>query len=126
MLWLTMHTRTTVYRALVVVATILAPVLGGAVIYYSLRKTHPRTARFANLMSVAGFIAWNTVVPWDWARHDGRVLVGILGSIGLIATELSIRLIRNTEDGSEPVTTTVASPPNEELKPTATPSSLVE
>ncbi|MEX2177740.1 MAG: hypothetical protein WD801_03460 [Gemmatimonadaceae bacterium] len=99
---------------LVVSATMLTPLLGGAIIYYSLRRTHPRTAHFANLMSVAGFAAWNAVVFWDWARADGRFLFGILGLLGVVSTELAIRVTRQTEEEAEQATT-VAAPPNGEL-----------
>lgn len=83
-------------------------------IYYSLRRTHPRIADFANLMSVAGFAAWNAVLFWDWARADGRFLLGILGMLGLVATELAIRVTRQTEEEGEQATT-VAGPPTGEL-----------
>jgi hypothetical protein len=92
---LTLRSRGTLSRFLVVLATMLTPLIGGAFIYYSLRKTHPRTADFANLLSVAGFAAWTSVMYSDWARHDGRVLLAVLGSLGVIASELAVRISRS-------------------------------
>ena len=102
----------------------LTPLLGGAVIYYSVRKTHPKTAAFANSMSALGFLAWALVV-WRWHLDDDRLLLGILGALGMIATDISIRLIRRSEPELDQIAIADA-PPNEELKPTATPSSLVK
>jgi hypothetical protein len=84
-------------RALVVVATMLTPLLGGAIIYYSLRKSHPKTADFANLLSVVGFAAWSALFYTDWARSDGRVVLGVLGAIGALATDFAIRVTRRSE-----------------------------
>jgi hypothetical protein len=97
-----MSGRTSLARWLVVVATMLTPLVGGAIIYYSVRKSHPRTADFANLMSVAGFAAWTAVMYTEWARHDGRVILGILGAVGVITTDLAIRATRRTERESQP------------------------
>lgn len=91
-----MPRRTWIARLLVVLATMLTPVLGGAIIYYSLRKSHPKTADFANLMSVAGFAAWLSIAYTSWARSDGRVLLAVLGGIGAVATDLGIRMTRKT------------------------------
>ena len=90
-----MQARVALSRSLVVAATLLAPLVGGAIIYYSLRKTHPRTADFANLMSVAGFAVWYG--SWDWPPLDSRPVLFILGALGVIATNLSIRVTRTTD-----------------------------
>jgi hypothetical protein len=97
-----MRTRAAALRLLVVVASLLAPVLGGSFIYYSLRKTHAATAHFANVISFAGFFAWAALVPWDWARHDGRMVIAVVVAIGVMAAEISIQLLRDTERESEP------------------------
>ena len=119
-----MTLRQALVRILVTVAGLLAPVLGAVVIHYSIRKTHPRTSRFANLMSLAGFAFWGTSFARDWL--DDRLVAGILGALGMIATDLSIRLARTIPHEPEPVTLSSPAPPNEELTPTATASSLVE
>jgi hypothetical protein len=111
----TLRPRKTLSRALVVLATTLTPLLGGAFIYYSLRKTHEETADFANLMSVAGLAAWTSVMYSDWARHDGRIFLAILGSLGVIASELAVRLTRTLPAESAQVSQQGATPPNEEL-----------
>lgn len=96
-----MARRTGLTRLLVVLATMLTPLLGGAIIYYSLRRSHPKTADFANRMSVAGFAAWITIGYTSWARSDGRVLLAVLGGIGAVATDLAIRVTRSTQTESE-------------------------
>ena len=122
---LTMGPRQLLARVLVTVSAVLT-LIGAAVVYYSLRDTHPRTARWANLMSVAGFAFWNTSAAIEWLRHADKLEVAVLGALGALITPLSIRFTRTTPYEPEPVTIHSAPPPNEELKPTATPSNLVE
>ena len=45
-------------RKLVILAALLAPVLSGAIIYYSLRKSHRDVAHLGNVMSWIGFVGW--------------------------------------------------------------------
>ena len=116
--------RQALVRVLVTMAGLLAPVLGAIVIHYSIRKTHPRTSRFANLMSLAGFAIWGHSFAREWI--DDRLLASVLGALGMIATDLSIRLARTTPREPEPVTLSSPSPPDEALKPPATPGTLAE
>jgi uncharacterized membrane protein YhdT len=46
------------FKSAVVAPVLLAPVLGGAILYYPLRRQLPELARFANRLSFVGFIAW--------------------------------------------------------------------
>ena len=82
-------------RILVAVSSLMAPILAGCVIYYSLRRTHPTTANLANWMSFAGFFAANGLVPWDWAQAD-RLVIALVVGLGILGAEVSIRLIRET------------------------------
>jgi hypothetical protein len=111
------------HRPFVVAATMLAPILGGAFIYYSVRKTHPKTADFANAVSGLGFLAWGYTV-WAWQPEGGRLVLGLLSALGLIATDISIRLIRHAPPEIEP--TADVAPADEELKPRTSSGTLVE
>jgi hypothetical protein len=91
-----MSDRKVLARLMVIAATTLTPLVGGAVVYYSLRKTHPKTADFGNLMSVAGFALWSGATFWDLSRVDHRIVLTALGAFGLLATNLAIRLTRQT------------------------------
>jgi hypothetical protein len=91
-----MSNRKALARLAVVAAVTLTPLIGGAVIYYSLRRTHPRTADFGNLMSVAGFALWIGAPFWNLARVEYRILLTTLGALGVLATSLAIRLTRQT------------------------------
>jgi hypothetical protein len=94
--------RLTLERALVAVSSLFTPLLGGQVLYYALRKTHPKAADFANSMSALGLLVWAFLVPWRWASGDGRVVVSVLAVLGAMATDLAIRLIRQSEPEGEP------------------------
>jgi hypothetical protein len=122
---LSMGPRQLLARGLVTVSAFLT-LIGAAVVYYSLRDTHPRTARWANLMSLVGFVFWSTPEATEWLLHAGKVEAAVLGALGVLVTPLSIRFARTTPFEPEPVTIHSAPPPDEELKPTASPSSLVE
>jgi len=122
---LSMGPRQLVARVLVSVSALLT-LIGAAIVYYSLRDTHPRTARWANLMSLVGFAFWSTSAATQWLLHAGRLEVAVLGALGALITPLSIRFARTTPYEPEPVTIHSAPPPNEELKPAASQNSLVD
>ena len=122
---LSMGPRQLLARGLVSAAAFLT-LIGAAVVYYSLRDTHPRTARWANLMSLVGFAFWSTPAATEWFMHAGKLPVALLGALGVVLVPLSIRFARTTPYEPEPVTIHSAPPPVEELKPTATADSLVE
>jgi hypothetical protein len=100
---LSMGPRQLLARGLVTVSAFLT-LIGGAVVYYSLRDTHPRTARWANLMSLAGFVFWSTPAVTEWFLHGGKFEAAVLGALGVLLTPLSIRFVRTTPDEPEPVT----------------------
>jgi hypothetical protein len=122
---LNMGPRQLLARALVTVSAFLT-LIGAAIVYYSLRDTHPRTARWANVMSVAGLAYWSTPAAREWLFHAGKLEVAVLGALGALITPLSIRFARTTPYEPEPMTIHSAPLPIEDLKPTASPGSLAE
>lgn len=53
---------TTRFKSSVIVPPLLAPVLGGAILYYPLRRSLPELAKLANRTSFIGFVLWLIVV----------------------------------------------------------------
>ena len=100
---LKMGPRQLLARVLVTLSAFLT-IIGAAIVYYSLRDTHPRTARWATLMSLAGFVLWNTDPATQWLLHAGKLEVALLGALGALVTPLSIRFARTTPNEPEPVT----------------------
>ena len=94
-----MLTRPVGLRALIAIASLLAPLLAGSVVYYSLRTTHPRIAHLANWMSFISFFTAAALLPWQWVQGDGRLVMAVLVGLGILGAEFGIRLIRATEPG---------------------------
>lgn len=86
-------------RLLIVVSSLMAPVLGGALIYCSLRKTHPGIAHFANGVSFISFFAAAAFLPSPWAQGDGRLLMAAAVGLGVTGAALGVRLIRAAGPG---------------------------
>lgn len=80
---------------LLALGAVLAPVIGGAVIYYSLRKSHPRTADSANILSFVAFVGWMAV---DWTpkiRISSGFSISPLGmSVSLIGLGIALLAVR--------------------------------
>src|SRR4051794_34484775 len=70
------------YKRFVILAALLAPVMGGAIIYYSLRKSHRDIADLAKATSLVGFAAWMFV--WNSGVIPSRHLTaGVYLTTGL-------------------------------------------
>lgn len=49
------------FKGMVILSAFLAPVLAGAIIYYSLRKSHEAIASLGNNISFLAFVLWVAV-----------------------------------------------------------------
>lgn len=85
-------------RIQIMLSALLTPLIGGAIIYYSLRKSHPAYAKLGNLFSFIGLIPWigfyYGLIAWD-------LPLGMIGNplmtIGLILSIFTVRQIQKKD-----------------------------
>ncbi len=67
----------------------LAPVIGGAILYYSLRSTQPQAANYANRVSWIAFVVWAVVGTGVsgaiGASETGQMLWQSVGGLAFLA-----------------------------------------
>jgi hypothetical protein len=84
---------------MVILAAFLAPVLGGAIIYYSLKKSHEAMAKLGNKMSFLAIVIWiAALIGLNQVGIVGQhsyipLLIGVAGIILAIVTVGNIKKI---------------------------------
>jgi hypothetical protein len=85
-------------RALVVLAVLLCPVIAGAIIYYSLRRTHTDIAHFGNWMSFGVFfLLWPLATRAGLMHFDGRTVPIFITCAGIVLAMVAVSTIRRTD-----------------------------
>ncbi len=94
---------TTDYRNMVVLSAFLAPVLGGAIIYYSLKNTQVQIANLGNRMSWVALALWivvgiSGIVPEVWV--SGGALPLLLTLLGVVLAVVAVVKIKKAARAS--------------------------
>lgn len=86
------------YSTLVILSAFLTPVLGGAVIYYSLKETHSEMAKLGNTMSFIAIAGW--ILGFGGLGSAGvpipTYLYQLVGLSGLVLAIITVGLIKKT------------------------------
>jgi hypothetical protein len=93
------------YKKMVILSAFLAPLFGGAIIYYSLKKSHEGPAKLGNNMSFLAVAIW--IAAYLGLGKAGIALpvsiLGLAGGAGIILAIITVMNIKNT-DSEETVT----------------------
>ncbi len=84
------------YKGMVILAAFLAPLLGGAIIYYSLKSSHETMAKLGNNMSWVACVIW--ILAAVGLRQAGiavpqfvSLLIGVAGIVLAVVTVVGIK-----------------------------------
>lgn len=79
----------------IIAAALMAPLLGGAIIYYSLKKSHLAYAKLGNLFSFLGLLPWLGLYYSFQAM--GLSLGMISGPLSMIGIVLAVLLVMKVQ-----------------------------
>lgn len=80
-------------RPLVIVAAVLAPVLSGAIIYYSLRRTRSDLAHLGNWVSAVSFFFLWPIALWSGLfQREDRLIPIALNLLGIGLAIVAVRM----------------------------------
>lgn len=82
------------YKNMVILSALLAPVWGGAIIYYSLNKSHRAAAKLGNNMSFIAIAVW--VAAYIVAGDVPRMIPFAIGTVGTILAIVTVGNIKKT------------------------------
>lgn len=83
-------------RALIGLAALLSPVFAGAIIYYSLRRSHTDLAHFGNVMSFGAFVLWLVGRPTGWVPLVATAILLVTALLGIVLAIATVRRIKQT------------------------------
>lgn len=82
------------YKNMVILSALLAPVWGGAIIYYSLKKSHNATAKLGNNMSFIAIAVW--VAAFIAVADMPRIIPLSIGTVGTILAIVTVANVKKT------------------------------
>jgi uncharacterized Tic20 family protein len=86
------------YKGMTILAAFLAPVLGGAIIYYSLKKSHEALAKLGNNWSFLAIVIWIAVliVLYLAGIVVPRSIPALFGVIGIVLAIVTVGKVKKT------------------------------
>lgn len=83
------------YKNMVILSALLAPVWGGAIIYYSLNKSHNAMAKLGNNISFIAIAIW--VAAFIAVADMPRIIPLSVGTVGTVLAVMTVVNIKKTK-----------------------------